>query len=312
MEKIQILQEIFGKSFQVGKERLFFCPICKHYKPKLSINLDKNVYKCWICGPSLSGENIYFLIKKFGNIKQQNSWKELTGSKDLSLFNDFFIDKKNDLKIETVSLPKEFVSLTSSERRSLIRPLSYLRRRGLSTADIFKWRLGYCFSGFYEDRIIFPSFDKNGDLNYFVSRSISNSIRNKYLLCGRNKKEIIFNELDIDFQNDVYLVEGVFDAIKVGQNSIPLLGTELNEESLLFQKLVWHDSKVFLSLDPGEELKEEKIAKKFKEYGLELSIIPKDKSRDIGEMTREDFELLKKYSKVNNFQSLVESKLERI
>ena len=48
-------------------------------------------------------------------------------------------------------------------------------------------------------------------------------------------RDIIFNELYIDWDSDIILVEGAFDAIKAGPNSIPLLGSTLREESSLFQ-----------------------------------------------------------------------------
>ena len=34
--------------------------------------------------------------------------------------------------------------------------------------DIIKWKIGYCFSGEYRNRIIIPSFNDNGDCSYFT------------------------------------------------------------------------------------------------------------------------------------------------
>ena len=49
MEKPGLLKEIFGEYKKSGNEYIFFCPNCNHHKKKLSINIDKNCFKCWIC-----------------------------------------------------------------------------------------------------------------------------------------------------------------------------------------------------------------------------------------------------------------------
>ena len=72
-------------------------------------------------------------------------------------------------------------------------------------------------------------------------------------------RDIIFNELYIDWDLDVVLVEGVFDAIKTGPNAIPLLGSTLREDSKLLQAIVKNDAAIFLALDPDAEKKSTKL-----------------------------------------------------
>ncbi|HAI18063.1 MAG TPA: hypothetical protein DCM10_08635, partial [Xanthomarina gelatinilytica] len=88
-EKFSILTNILGKSYRSGEEHLFSCPFCGHHKNKFSVNVDKNVYKCWIC--DARGKNIYRIIRRFGTFAQQEKWKELTGcSQDLTEFDSIF------------------------------------------------------------------------------------------------------------------------------------------------------------------------------------------------------------------------------
>ena len=54
-------------------------------------------------------------------------------------------------------------------------------------------------------------------------------------------KNIIFNELYVDWDSDLVITEGIFDAIKAGPNSIPLLGSTVRENSKLFQKIIKFD-----------------------------------------------------------------------
>ena len=62
-------------------------------------------------------------------------------------------------------------------------------------------------------------------LNYFVTRTYDNDWR-KYLN-PKASRDIVFNHLYLDFDEPLTIVEGVFDAIKAGENSVPLLGSTI-------------------------------------------------------------------------------------
>jgi DNA primase len=71
------------------------------------------------------------------------------------------------------------------------------------------------------------------NLNYFVSRAwVPNKM--KYKNPSVPKDEIIFNESRINWEENVYLCEGVFDAFFL-PNPIPMLGKMLSNN--LFEKL---------------------------------------------------------------------------
>ena len=76
-DKHNILRNILGRGYQSGDEHLFYCPKCDHHKAKLSVNIDKNVFKCWIC--DYVGTSIYRLVRRYGNHEQRKRWKELDG-----------------------------------------------------------------------------------------------------------------------------------------------------------------------------------------------------------------------------------------
>ena len=70
--------------------------------------------------------------------------------------------------------------------------------------------------------VIFPSFDLGGKLNYFVARSYVPT-KLKYKNPKVQKEKVIFNEFNVKWEEDIYLVEGVFDMFFL-PNAIPLLG----------------------------------------------------------------------------------------
>jgi len=285
-EKLNILKGFLSLSHISRGECLFFCPYCEHHNPKMSVNLEKNVYKCWVC--DAKGKNIWRLVRTFGDSSDKRKWKSFEDEVDLadSLYEKIFGSPEE--KRETIELPKEFVSLTSKNLSvGGKRAKKYIFDRGMTNRDIAHWKIGYCATGEYKDRVIFPSFAFDGNLNYFVGRSYASEwMKYKNPMVSRN---IIFNEMNIDWKEKIYLVEGIFDAIKAGVNAIPLLGSTLSEESKLFQKIIENDTIVYLSLDPDAEKKSMELIKMFLSHGIEIYQVNVGGYEDVGSMSKEIF-----------------------
>jgi len=86
--------------------------------------------------------------------------------------------------------------------------------------------MGYCDSGDYKDRVLIPSFDKDGNVNFFAARTFHKGNSYKYMLPPWSK-DIIGFELFINWNEPITLVEGTFDAVSVKNNVIPLFGTTM-------------------------------------------------------------------------------------
>ena len=84
------------------------------------------------------------------------------------------------------------------------------------------------------------------------------------------KSKIVFNELYIDWDEDLVLTEGVFDAIVAGKNSVPILGSSLKEQSRLFKKIIENDTPVYVALDPDAEEKASSLVQNLIKYGAEV------------------------------------------
>ena len=284
-EAKKVLYEAFGNFTDKGSELLFACPSCGHRKRKFSVNLDKNAFKCWVC--DYRGRNIRRAIRRFGSFLQLQKWDEIFVSNDLEKFADLFMDSVSGQDKEKVALPETFVSLTSEAIPATgARAHKYLESRGITKADILKWKIGYCFEGEYRNRIIIPSFDEDGDCSYFIARSY-NGDSYKYKN-PRASKDIVFNELFIDWNTDLILVEGVFDALVAG-NAVPILGSTLRSGSDLLRKIVWNDTPIYVALDPDAAKKERRIIKMLLEYDIELYKVDVSGYEDVGSMPKDIF-----------------------
>jgi len=284
----KVLFDVLGSYKRLSNESLFFCPACQHHKQKLSVNLDKNAFKCWVC--DYRGRNIRRLVRRFGTYTQLKKWDEITGRIDYDKFaEDLFMEtEKVEEQPQKLSLPEEFHTLSSRTLSLAARkPYEYLISRGLDDFDILRWKMGYCLAGEYRNRVIVPSFDDDGDVNYFISRSfIGDSYKYKN---PRASKDIIFNELFVDWESDLILVEGVFDAIVAG-NAVPILGSTLRADSKLIKKIVYHDTPVYLAFDEDAQKKENAVIRMLSKYDIELYKIDTTGYDDVGSMSRQIFE----------------------
>jgi DNA primase len=156
---------------------------------------------------------------------------------------------EQDKTYSVVELPKEFVSLIKpSTKLSYRQAKAYLNRRGVTDIDILKYDIGYCETGKYANSVIIPSHSKSGQLNYFISRSFEKDPARKYNAPSCNKNELIGFEYYINWKVPVILCEGIFDAIALKRNAIPLFGKTIPKS--LMMKLVETDVKtVYLALD---------------------------------------------------------------
>ena len=240
-----LLESVLGTSRpdKNGKDHAFYCPICKHKNPKLIVNVVSGQYNCWTCHPATKGKTPVSLLKKL----------EVSSEKILEMKKYFKGDttKIEDYTPATVSIPSEFISLSTipkSVNLEYRHAMAYLKKRSISDLDIKKYNIGYCAKGRYKNRIVIPSYDKNGKINYFIARSFEKDAFLKYDAPSCSKTDIIGFEYLINWKIPVILCEGSFDAIAIKRNAIPLFGKTIPKA--LMMKLVESEVKtVYLALD---------------------------------------------------------------
>ena len=242
---LELLRDVLGeeKNHYSNKGQIAFnCPVCDEDRNKgnLEINYFSHVYKCWSCG-DVNGTHgsLGKLFDLYGNKKQKKIYKVLQPEEQ----------KPKEKKIPKLRLPENFVKFKDSNPRYPIRmqAYNYLKNRGITDDIIEKYNIGFCDNGSHSNRIVVPSYDKSGELNYYVARSWIPFTKAKYKNPEAEKDKIIFNEHLIDWSQDIFLVEGVFDAFFL-PNSIPMLGKHLS--SLLFETLYNKAKKnIIVSLD---------------------------------------------------------------
>jgi len=235
-----ILNNILGRSKPSTKgNHAFHCPFCKHHKPKLEVDPKAGVWHCWTCNEK--GRTPTSILRKLN-----------ANAEAIREMRSYFPDGKGNVDDKTyakVELPKEYKPLsTILTSLSYRQAKSYITKRGVTEQDIIKYSIGYCEAGKYKNSIIIPSYDKSGSINYFISRSYEKDPGRKYNAPSCNKNDLIGLEYFINWKVPVILCEGIFDAIALKRNAIPLFGKTIPKSLML--KLVESDVKtVYLALD---------------------------------------------------------------
>ena len=261
------IENILGKSNKRARDNYaFHCPFCNHRKPKLEINMHtneegKNFWECWVC--QTRGQSIRSLLRQLKTPRDQAS--EILK----------YLPKGTNIEYKQLSiieLPKEFKPLIAATSTSVIANTikKYLYARGLTDVDFIKYNIGYCTSGEYGGRVVIPSYNGSNQLNYFVARTYDGNYF-KYKN-PEASKDIIFFENLINWNTPIILCEGVFDAIAIKRNAIPILGKSISTS--LYRKIITSKVKdIYVALDDDAKDRALEIGEKFLNQGKRVFIV---------------------------------------
>lgn len=266
-------------------------------KKKLEINLADDKFACWRChykGHALK------LIGKYGKSYFED-YAKLVGFK-----------VSTEVEKPKVELPKEYKFLLDNKNDYLgSQILEYFKTKNVSELSLLQNRVGFCKDGEYKDRIIFPSFDKDFNLNYFVTRHIRENYGYKWLKCKFKASDCIWNEPFVDWKRTIILTESVKTYLKFFDKNLNIVsnnGTILNKRYSLFSEILLNDTpSVVIAFDPEAKNQASEVAKSLWQYDCNVKIASFKKQPD--ELSLVEFQ--KEISFAKDF-SLTNSLKERI
>ena len=251
MQRIyNILTSILGESKQGSydsgvNQYQFYCPDCADEKGvidnkfNLEVSFILGKYHCWSCG---SAGSLSRLIKARGGKALLDEYFKIINDIKENKYYDLNMFKDNgDIFEETyLKLPKTFrkINISTCRDKSLI---EYLNKRKITQDIVDFYNIGKTTwdeeDWSWRNRLIIPSYNSVGDLNYFIGRTYKdNDKRNKYKNCDVDKNKIVLHEDKIQWDADIYLVEGAIDCIYY-PNTISMMGKYLDSKNELYNKL---------------------------------------------------------------------------
>jgi DNA primase len=180
------------------------CPFCKNSNSNFQLNIDKNIYHCWVCNAS---GKVSKLLKDFGIEYDKTEWK-------------------SSLKVEK---PKgEELILDNFHPVNYDQYKDFFAGRGLDRTDVVKYRILTATSGRYKNKIIVPLYE-GPKLVYFVAKD---PIFKGYTNPVIDKKTLLPYYLGTHSKLTLYICEGAFDAIvinKLGFSAGVLIGSSISD-----------------------------------------------------------------------------------
>lgn len=305
---LSLVQSVLGKGeLRSRNNYAFYCPKCRHPKRKLEVNMlpttkNENRWNCWTCS-NFKGTTLKSL---FNALKVNTSKFEELNS---VLGTTYKADKiKVDIQVE---LPKEFQPFIGLKKTDIIsrHALKYLiKDRGITFEDIIKYNIGFAETGRYKNKIIIPSYSKEGKLDYFVARSFEEDAFQKMDAPQSDKNNIIGFESLINPELPLILCEGVFDALAIKRNAIPLFGKTISPK---LKKLLLKETtkNIYIALDEDALKNTFKIAEELISLGKKVYVIRLSK-KDPSELGFLEFTKLIQNAKLFSYRDLMELKME--
>jgi hypothetical protein len=277
-ELIAILNNVFGQVGRLrkgGTQLMYHCPVCPDKNPitqklELAIGGPKiGNYHCWRC--NFRGKSFGSLLRKLNASQHyRDALFKLTG--DIRIARNQTIDATSGV----VTLPSEFNPMSNPKVTPEYKnAMAYLKRRGVLKEDILRYNIGCCEEGEYEHHIIIPSYDAKGDLNFFIGRRYYDDGFVPHKKPDVPMSDIIGFECFVNWNEPISLCEGVFDAISIRNNAVPLFG-KYPSKKLREAMLVNGTKRVNMILDNDAMEDSLKNCKMFLALGIEVCLVELD------------------------------------
>lgn len=269
---IETLIRLLGHPKEMYNEQTQFEFNCKSKtcssdvnKYNLNFNLPRNIFNCFKC--HYSG----FITKLIRNYGTPDDIKRIEILFPLSKHHEEVKEYTLDENV-ICELPEGYLPLTNEyNTKYYYRAINYLKSRKIDMDMIKKYEIGYTETGPRKWRIIIPSRNIAGNINYYEARSYFTHSKMPYFKPDKpNKQDIIFNAKNINFDLPVYLVEGVFDMMPLA-NALPMLGKNLSP--LIIHKFLQHKTKVILCLDEDAMEDTIKLYEQLTALGLDVYFV---------------------------------------
>jgi hypothetical protein len=264
---LEYLEKRLGTSVGSSEERNFHCHKCievlgdESSKRKLGINLSRGVAKCFRCGYKAKDLETLFRGLNNGALRIDEAAIihgeiQSVERKDLrATLLETLRPPQATVLLQRQPLPSEYVPMwkEGTERRCTA-GLAYLRKRKVSAALCEPFQLGYCDSGEYAGRIIFPVIQR-GEQVYFTSRYCGDHFaksRNPMNKPGfYSKTDCILNYDNLVGQPVIAIVEGPFSCMAYAAAGA-IMGKEISQTqvALIAELVPLGLQEVIVSLDP--------------------------------------------------------------
>jgi 5S rRNA maturation endonuclease (ribonuclease M5) len=274
-----------------GNEIAVPCPVCDDphpAKPHLYVNVVKRMAVCYRCRDT-GGHGMYNdVIQLIAALENVGYLKALLWVKDQCTVTRADLraaiarlqkEAEDDNTFEMVPLPLPEGFQPSWDRGLPVVFERFFQKRGLTIDQRLAYDVGFTTHGYYAFRSIVPVV-MDGTRWTWVGRDVTGTAEKKVLYPKGSKTGRLLFNFDVARKRDtIVLVEGVYDAIRVGPCGVALLGTSLSPVQL--SRLVEAQPKtVVVMLDPDAKAKALEMAMSLTDYFPQVKVVSLDRDPD--------------------------------
>ena len=259
-----------------GKNYFGLCPFHDDHSPSMSVNEDKKIYTCFVCGKT---GNVFNFVQDYENVSFIEAVKIVAERNGINVDVDLKVTSKYDRFYDAYDLAVKYYQNNIRAADGKV-ALDYLHKRGLNDEIIKEFDIGFANKSndtlsklligkgysekelidiglsnkgntlydLFRNRIVFPIHDSKGHPVAFSGRIYEKSDEAKYI---NTKETVIFKKGEILFNyhraineakkmKKLILVEGQMDAIRVYSEGIKnvcaTMGTALTNEHVKLLK----------------------------------------------------------------------------
>lgn len=279
-----------GQYRRSGDELIFCCPFCKtrtgkpdtkfhlYVNPLKLINGIRGWFVCHRCGAR--GPASRLLSDQYRQSTAVSKWREVverfvTGGKRVL-----------DDQRSTVKMPLDYVRIIRGSDAH-----GYLLERGITNEQISVYRLGFGTEDLRElepeqrklyagsGRIIFPDYDADGNVTYWVARSYVNHKVKYKNPPDSDASSTIYNLVRASSYDSVVITEGVISAIRSGYNAVATYGKGVTKRQIeMLASVAWDH--YYIALDGDAVHEALKVGESLQRCGYSVSLVQFDYNED--------------------------------
>lgn len=347
-----ILLDLAGEEpySETDTEYRYECPFCHGEKIKFYISKDKGLYICYNCE---NKGNIVQLVMNLGGFSFREAISYLED--DFSSFQIDYNQEDNDeeqslydkvmqvftpvskvpTQLQAPTLPTNTQWLKDNFNNPNSFPyFAYLKKRGITLEQIYQQCIGYVIAGTFTGKdgqtltlkqsIIFPTFDDQGTLIYWNSRSIEPNPFIKSINAPGNsheysRKDVVYNLNQVVQGSTIILCEGVFNALTVNLPpqwiGLATFGKNVTDKQLeLLKAKSSLINRYYLFLDSDARSVQLQLAKRMVEKGIsktKLYLVNNHSPQDANDLGRtSSYQLIKQAKPVTDLATSLDFILE--
>lgn len=226
-------------------EYVLSCPSCG--KPKLTVNLRRKTWHCWVCEryevgsdgkkrPVEGAGGLIDLVAALEGCDRQRAIQKVLAGGAFQHYETGNLPPA-EMRFEVLSGYRTPTPIPGPPGwKPITGILPYMLRRGITMEDVRMFGLGWCDSGRYANRLVFPVWER-GQFVYYQARAMWDPRPGEHFAKALNppdsegaaiSTEVLMN-LDLARQYPrVALVEGPMDCVRAGPDSVCTFGKKIS------------------------------------------------------------------------------------